>query len=41
MKCQVYHIQVLLASELDHYKGKGREVVDQHIVVATTRHKVQ
>ena len=31
MKCQVYHIQVLLANELNYYKEKGREAADQHI----------
>jgi len=36
----VYHIQVLLANELDYYKGKGRETVDQHIQTLQNAHKV-
>jgi len=31
MECQEHHIQVLLADELDYYKGKYEEAVDQHI----------
>ena len=28
---QVYHIQVLLANELDRYKGKGNYLVEKYI----------
>jgi len=31
MKNQVYHIQKLLADELDNYKGKGNNYVEEHI----------
>ena len=33
MEWQAYHIQVLLADELDQYKGKGGEAVDKHIKI--------
>ena len=33
MKWQAHHIQVLLANELDWYKGKEEEVVDKHIKI--------
>ena len=31
MENQVYHIQMLLADELDNCKGKGNTYTDEHI----------
>jgi len=41
MKNQVYHIQLLLANELDRYKGKGNSYTDNHIKEILTQKRTR